>query len=85
MLTYICDQDGKLRDLAQSFYPGAIFTTDMQVVLSDPEVAAVVVAVNAPYHFEVGKLCLEAGKHVFIEKINIFFIRNTISNSYFFT
>lgn len=43
-------------------------TTRLEDLLSDPGVEAVVIAVSAVHHAAVAKQCLEAGKHVFVEK-----------------
>ena len=37
-------------------------------MLADPELDAVVIATPVPTHYELAKLALEAGKHVFVEK-----------------
>jgi len=37
-------------------------------VVHDAEIDAVVIATPVRFHFEMGKKCLEAGKHTFIEK-----------------
>ncbi len=42
--------------------------TDLAEVLQDPHVAAVAIAVPAAEHFDVAMRCLEAGKHIFVEK-----------------
>jgi predicted dehydrogenase len=43
-------------------------TADLESVLTDPGVDAVAVATPAWTHFEVALACLEAGKHVLVEK-----------------
>src|SRR3989338_1339832 len=45
-----------------------IFTRSINEVLDDPEVSGVIIAIPAQYIFEITKKCLEAGKHVLMEK-----------------
>ncbi|MEX0734129.1 MAG: Gfo/Idh/MocA family oxidoreductase [Steroidobacteraceae bacterium] len=67
-LRYVCDLDrAKLDQLARQL-PGAQLTSDLDLVLRDPEVQAVVVATPAPRHHPICKAALEAGKDVFVEK-----------------
>jgi predicted dehydrogenase len=42
--------------------------TELEPVLSDPEIEAVFIATPTETHFELAKGALEAGKHVFLEK-----------------
>ena len=44
------------------------FTDRLEDVLADPAIDAVAVATPAVTHYEVVRKCLEAGKHVFVEK-----------------
>lgn len=68
VLVHVCDQDvdrarqvvGRRSDVRVS---GAL-----EDVLDDPEVVAVAIATPPSTHFEFGMACLEAGKHVLIEK-----------------
>jgi predicted dehydrogenase len=43
-------------------------TTDLNAALADPAVAAAIVLTPPSSHRDVAKLCLEAGKHVLVEK-----------------
>lgn len=67
-LKYVCDLQEKTRKTMASLYPGATVVDDTGVVFGDGDVNAVVVAVDAPYHFKIAKAALESGKHVFVEK-----------------
>ena len=49
-------------------YPGAHTTTDYEVVLSEPEIDAVVIATPAHTHFKLAKEALQTSKHVMVEK-----------------
>src|SRR4051794_38177011 len=43
-------------------------TTDIDAVLRDPAIQAVLVLTPPASHYEVGARCLAAGKHVLVEK-----------------
>ncbi len=67
-LKYICDLNPEIRQTMAGLYPQTLMTHDMQMILADSSVDAVVVAVDAPLHYRVAKAVLEAGKHVYVEK-----------------
>ena len=52
----------------EPFYPEIIFTTDLQQVLTDPEVDLVVVNTPDRFHVPYAKQILNAGKHALVEK-----------------
>jgi predicted dehydrogenase len=67
-LAWVCDLS---RERAQEVVGprSTVRATDaLEDVLSDPEIAAVAVATPAATHAEVVLACLEAGKHVLVEK-----------------
>lgn len=65
---YCCDlNDDRLAHM-RALYPHLIATKDMYEVIKDREVDAVVVATPVSTHYPIGKACLEAGKHVLLEK-----------------
>jgi predicted dehydrogenase len=49
-------------------FPSSNVVGDIDVVLADPEVDALIVATPASTHHAIAKQALEAGKHVFVEK-----------------
>ena len=49
-------------------YPNATVTGDLDAMLADDSLDAVVVATPVPTHYELAKRALEAGKHVLVEK-----------------
>jgi len=67
-LKYVCDLSEKVRRGMAALYPKATVTGSSQEILDDPAVDAVVLAVDAPYHFDLARRVLEAGKHCFVEK-----------------
>jgi predicted dehydrogenase len=67
-LAYCCDLDEANLAKARANYPGAIITNDLDRLLGDETLDAVVVATSVPTHYALGKKAIEAGKHTFIEK-----------------
>lgn len=49
-------------------YPSVRTTTDIQDLINDPSVDAVVVATPVRTHFDIAMAALKAGKHVLVEK-----------------
>lgn len=64
----LCDRDpARLAQQARR-HPAANLTQDFDSVLADDEVDAVVLATPISTHYSLSMRCLEAGKHVFVEK-----------------
>ncbi len=67
-LAWLCDPaDGK-REEFLARYRQARWAESVEEMLEDPALDAVVIATPVPTHYEIAKLALEAGKHVFVEK-----------------
>jgi len=67
-LRWVCDLDVSRARGAVGRYSTIGVTDDIEDVLRDPNVQAVAVATPAHTHAEVALACLEAGKHVLVEK-----------------
>ncbi len=67
-LVYICDSNPFTLKQHQSLYPQAKTTQEYSDLLEDPSIDAIVIATPAPFHFEMVKAALNAGKHVYVEK-----------------
>ncbi|MDR2432103.1 MAG: Gfo/Idh/MocA family oxidoreductase [Candidatus Margulisbacteria bacterium] len=67
-LKLACDLDRNNIDAALKLYPDLKSTQNVDDVLQNPDIDAVVIATPAATHFALGKKVLEAGKHVYIEK-----------------
>jgi predicted dehydrogenase len=67
-LAWLCDLDGSQHEGLAQRYPQARLTANVDDVLSDDSVEAIVIATPVPTHFELARRALEAGKHVFVEK-----------------
>ncbi len=67
-LVVACDaSDSNLTKLSAA-YPHVATTTDLDVMLAEYDLDAVVVATSAPSHFAVASRVIAAGKHCFVEK-----------------
>jgi predicted dehydrogenase len=55
-------------DEAISRYPGAAISRSFEELLTDPSIEVVVVNTPDQTHYEFAKRCLEAGRHVVVEK-----------------
>jgi predicted dehydrogenase len=67
-LVAVCDADSKKFERLSGLYPHIDFTDDLDTVLRDDRIEAVVVATGSDSHYEVAKKCLMAGKHTLVEK-----------------
>ena len=67
-LVAICDgRSERLREVGGRF-PGVHLTTDVEDIVSHPEIDAVVVCTEATNHYDVTRRILASGKHVLVEK-----------------
>lgn len=53
---------------SKSIYPGIEIVRDYKLLLDDPAIELVVICTPNIYHFEMARACLQAGKHIIIEK-----------------
>jgi predicted dehydrogenase len=65
---WACDRDPGALARVTERYPSVKVSDDLDVVLRDPAVDAVVLATPVSTHFELARRALSAGKHVFVEK-----------------
>ena len=65
---YLVDLSAERREKAASLYPQVTMTDELDSVLADEEVSAVIVATPAASHAPLARRALAAGKHVFVEK-----------------
>ncbi|MBE1488708.1 Gfo/Idh/MocA family protein [Plantactinospora soyae] len=65
---YLVDASPDRRQAATELYPQVRATDDLDEVLDDDEVVAVLIATPAPSHAPLARRALAAGKHVFVEK-----------------
>jgi len=67
-LRLVCDLDEKLLAVQKKNFPFIDTSTDLEDVLGDSKVDAVVIATDVPTHFRIAQKSLEAGKHTYVEK-----------------
>jgi predicted dehydrogenase len=67
-LAWCCDGDPAARERARVRFPGAAVAADLDELLADATLDAVVLATPVPSHAELAVRVLEAGKHCFVEK-----------------
>ena len=67
-LRWCCDASEEIRNRMAALYPHARITADLDDLLNDPELDAVVLATPVPTHADLAVKVLEAGKHCFVEK-----------------
>lgn len=64
----VCDLDPSARQRAQKAFPHLEGTSDPAALLTSPDIDAIAVVTPVWTHFELAKIALENGKHVFVEK-----------------
>ena len=67
-LTWLCDASEEARDKLARNFPGVRATGDLDELLDDSELDAVVLATPVPTHAELAIRVAQAGKHCFVEK-----------------
>ncbi len=67
-LAWCCDASAAARERVAAQFPRARATADLDQLLADPALDAVVLATPVPSHAELAVRVLEAGKHCFVEK-----------------
>jgi predicted dehydrogenase len=65
---WICDRDQERLEHISRRYPSASTTQHLEEVLLDASVDAVLLATPVFTHYDLARQCMEAGKHVFVEK-----------------
>ena len=68
VLKTICDGAHNIREDMAKTYPDVAVTDDINGMLQDTGIQAVVIAAPAALHYEIAEKALNAGKHVFVEK-----------------
>lgn len=68
LLHTICDINQKVLDDLKLLYPEVNMVTDFNLVLSNPDITAVFIALPAEMHYSFGKKVLKAKKDLYIEK-----------------
>jgi predicted dehydrogenase len=64
----VCDRSPAALKRASRAYPQLHLTTDFSEVLASPDIDAVAIVTPVWTHYELAKVALQNGKHVFVEK-----------------
>ncbi len=67
-LVWLCDKNPRTLSAAAARHPGTRHTTELDDLLSDPELDAVIIATPISTHHSIAAAALDAGKHVWVEK-----------------
>ncbi len=67
-LAWCCDGSEEARERWRPAFPTARFTGELDELLEDPSLDAVVLATPVPTHGPLAERVLDAGKHCFVEK-----------------
>ena len=67
-LRWCCDASEQVRNKMAALYPSTSVTADLDDLLNDPGLDAIVLATPVPTHADLAVKVLEAGKHCFVEK-----------------
>ncbi|MDI6717046.1 MAG: Gfo/Idh/MocA family oxidoreductase [Actinomycetota bacterium] len=67
-LTFVCDLNPDNLKKVRALYPKVEVTKDVDDVLNNSSIDAVVIATSAITHYELAKKALLAGKHIMVEK-----------------
>jgi len=67
-LAWLCDASAQARERQGAAFPGARIADDLDEMLADAELDAVVLATPVPTHADLAIRALQAGKHCFVEK-----------------
>jgi predicted dehydrogenase len=67
-LRWLCDGSETARAKVADQFQGAQVTANLEDLLADPELDAIVLATPVPSHADLAVRVLEAGKHCFVEK-----------------
>jgi predicted dehydrogenase len=67
-LRWLCDPSEQARERLAPAFPSARRTGEIERLLEDPDLDAIVLATPVPTHAELAVATVEAGKHCFVEK-----------------
>jgi len=67
-LKIVCDINEKRLAHLKKLYPDVQLSKDINKIINNQEIDAIVIATPVRFHFEIAQKSLLAGKHVFIEK-----------------
>jgi len=68
VLAFVVDSSSKAREKVSLLYPNIVVKSNIEDILNNEELKAVVVGTSAPSHYTLAKKALNAGKDVYVEK-----------------
>lgn len=68
LVKYICDRDLKVLKKISVSNEFTSKVNNYKKIINDSDIQAVIIATPVSTHYSIAKKCLEAGKHVFVEK-----------------
>lgn len=67
-LVSVCDLNASRRAQAQALYPAVKICAEVDDIIGDPSIDAVVIATPVATHYKLAMKAMRAGKHVLVEK-----------------
>ncbi len=67
-VSMVADLSQERREYVRGMYPAIKVVEDVDEVIQDPEIEAVVIATPVATHFNIAVQALSSGKHIFVEK-----------------
>jgi predicted dehydrogenase len=67
-VTSVCDRDNSRLKLVKKTYPAIEIANDCYDIVSSNEIDAIAIITPVSTHFELARIALQNGKHVFVEK-----------------
>ncbi len=67
-LKTVCDMSKERCDFVSNNYPNVVVTSNVNDIINDDDIDAVVIATPVKTHFKLSTQCLNAGKHILVEK-----------------
>lgn len=64
----VCDSDSEILKSVELLYPNSKIFSNIEDALEDNNITKVIIATKANSHFDISKLVIETGRHVWIEK-----------------
>ena len=64
----VCNKNSKCAERLRKVFPSMPFSVDENEILKSPDIDLVAVVTPVGTHYELAKLALENGKHIFVEK-----------------
>ena len=64
----VVDLSSERREFVRDLYPSITVSDEVENIINDKDIHAVIIATPVSTHFDLAKKCLQSGKHVLVEK-----------------